>query len=100
MPLNDTMLRNLKSDGTPKKLADSEGLYLCLSASGGKLWRLGFGKEEMTIHSFRAMFSTILNEKKLEWGFDGDIVEPSLPTRSKIPFGMPKKPCVLSAEAA
>lgn len=26
MPLTDTMLRNLKSDGTPAKLADSEGL--------------------------------------------------------------------------
>ena len=37
MPLTDTMLRNLKSDGTPAKLADSEGLYLYLSASGGKL---------------------------------------------------------------
>ena len=28
--------------------------------------RMGFGKEEMTIHGFRAMFSTILNEKKLD----------------------------------
>ena len=37
MPLTDTMLRNLKYDGTPAKLADSEGLYLYLSASGGKL---------------------------------------------------------------
>ncbi|MBD5647288.1 MAG: DUF4102 domain-containing protein [Desulfovibrio sp.] len=36
MPLNDTMLRNLKSDGTPTKLADSEGFSLYLSASGGK----------------------------------------------------------------
>lgn len=32
----------------------------------------------MTIHGFRAMFSTILNEKKLEWGFDGDIIEAQL----------------------
>ncbi len=39
MPLTDTALRNLKSDGTPTKLADSEGLYLYLSATGGKLWR-------------------------------------------------------------
>lgn len=42
MPLTDTMLRNLKSDGTPAKLADSEGLYLYLSASGGKLWRMDY----------------------------------------------------------
>lgn len=40
--------------------------------------RMGFSKEEMTIHGFRAMFSTILNEKKLEWGFDADIIEAQL----------------------
>ena len=40
--------------------------------------RMDFSKEEMTIHGFRAMFSTILNEKKLEWGFDGDIIEAQL----------------------
>ena len=40
--------------------------------------RMGFGKEEMTIHGFRAMFSTILNEKKLDWGFDADIIEAQL----------------------
>ena len=34
MPLDDTMLQNLKSDGTPAKLADAKGLELCVSASG------------------------------------------------------------------
>lgn len=42
MPLTDTMLRNLKSDVTPAKLADSEGLYLYLSASGARLWRMDY----------------------------------------------------------
>mgnify|MGYP007055838971 FL=1 len=42
MPLIDTALRNLKSDGTPTKLADSEGLCLYLSVSGGKLWRMDY----------------------------------------------------------
>ena len=42
MPLTDTMLRNLKADGTPSKLADSEGLYLYLSPTGGKLWRMDY----------------------------------------------------------
>jgi len=37
--------------------------------------RMGFSREEMTIHGFRAMFSTMLNEKKLEWGFDKDVIE-------------------------
>ena len=40
--------------------------------------RMGFSKEEMTIHGFRAMFSTMLNEKKLAWGFDSDIIEAQL----------------------
>lgn len=39
---------------------------------------MGFDREEMTGHGFRAMFSTILNEKKLEWGFDADIIEAQL----------------------
>lgn len=47
------------------------------------LRRMGFGKEEMTIHGFRAMFSTILNEKKLDWGFDSDIIEAQLAHREK-----------------
>ena len=42
MPLTDTMLRNLKPDGTPTKLADSEGLYLYLSPTGSKLWRMDY----------------------------------------------------------
>jgi hypothetical protein len=37
MPPTDTMLRNLKADGTPPKLADSEGLYLYVSPTGGEL---------------------------------------------------------------
>lgn len=45
--------------------------------------RMGFGKEEMIIHGFRAMFSTILNEKKLEWGFDADIIEAQLAHREQ-----------------
>ena len=40
--------------------------------------RMGFSKEEMTIHGFRAMFSTLLNEKKLAWGLDADIIEAQL----------------------
>ena len=35
---------------------------------------MGYGKYEMTIHGFRGTFSTLLNEKKLEWGFDRDVM--------------------------
>jgi integrase len=42
------------------------------------LRRMGFSKDEMTVHGFRAMFSTLINEKKLEWGLDSDIIETQL----------------------
>ena len=65
MPLNDTMLRNLKSDGTPAKLTDSECLYLYLSASGGKLWRMDyrFGRKRKTL-SFGAYPTVSLREAR------------------------------------
>ena len=57
------MLRNLKSDGTAKKLADSGGLYLYLPASGGKLWRMDtrFGGKRKTL-SFGAYPARFLKE--------------------------------------
>ena len=65
MPLIDTMLRNLKSDGTPAKLADSEGLYLYLSASGARLWRMDyrFGGKRKTL-SFGAYPAVSLKEAR------------------------------------
>ena len=39
MPLTDAHLRKKYADA-PKKLADSEGLHLYVSASGDKLWRM------------------------------------------------------------
>ena len=44
----------------------------------GAIRRMGFSREEMTMHGFRGTFSTLLNEKKLEWGFDSDIIESQL----------------------
>ena len=106
MPPAGTMRRNLKSDGTPAKLADSAGLSLYLSPSGGKLRRLDYqygGKRKKL--SFGAYPAVSLKDarrarsgrwkppgvwsqraswpkppdksarKKLEWGFDADIIE-------------------------
>lgn len=42
MALTDFQIKNLKYTGKPMKLADGGGLYLYLSASGKKLWRLGY----------------------------------------------------------
>ena len=37
----------------------------------------------LTIYGFRATFSTIFNEIKLEWGVDGDIIEARLAHRDQ-----------------
>lgn len=40
MPLTDTAIRSTKPDAKPKRLFDGGGLYLEVSPTGGKLWRL------------------------------------------------------------
>ena len=49
MPLTDTAIRNAKPSAKPARLFDGGGLYLEVSPSGGKLWRLKYrigGKEK------------------------------------------------------
>jgi integrase len=49
MPLTDTAVRNAKPGGKAVKLYDERGLYLEVSPSGGKWWRLKYrfdGKEK------------------------------------------------------
>ena len=49
MALTDTAIRLAKAVATDRKLADSKGLYLLVTASGSKLWRLKYridGKEK------------------------------------------------------
>jgi len=56
MPLTDIQIRNAKVDGKPRKLTDASGLYLYISAAGGKSWRLDynfFGKRKtLTLGSY------------------------------------------------
>ena len=50
MPLTDRAIINLKSSTKAYKKYDSNGLYLFVSPSGGKLWRFGYhhtGKEKV-----------------------------------------------------
>lgn len=42
MPLTDTNIRNAKTTGKVQKLTDGEGLYLHISPTGGKLWRMAY----------------------------------------------------------
>ncbi|SDX70189.1 Integrase [Allochromatium warmingii] len=50
MPLTDAAVRNAKSTDKPFKLADERGLFLLVTPSGGKWWRLKYrfnGKEKL-----------------------------------------------------
>ena len=51
MPLNDTAIRNIKPKDRPFKLADGNGLYLFVTPTGSRLWRLKyrFGGHERTL---------------------------------------------------
>jgi integrase len=42
MPLNDLKVRTAKTRDKSYKLADSDGLYLFITDSGGKLWRMKY----------------------------------------------------------
>jgi hypothetical protein len=49
MALTDTAIRLARAEATDRKLADSKGLYLLVTAAGSKLWRLKYridGKEK------------------------------------------------------
>jgi len=49
-PLSDTEIRNAKSTGKQKKLFDGDGLFLSITPSSCKLWRLKYrfeGKEKL-----------------------------------------------------
>ena len=47
------------------------------------LRRMGYGKDEIVSHGFRAMFSTIANEKRSEHGLHADIIERCLAHKDK-----------------
>lgn len=42
MPLTDAQIRRLKAPEKEKKLSDSQGLYLLLKPTGGRLWRMAY----------------------------------------------------------
>ncbi|HET7831821.1 MAG TPA: integrase arm-type DNA-binding domain-containing protein [Gallionella sp.] len=50
MPLTDTAVKNAKPSAKPVKLSDEKGLFLLVTPSGGKWWRLKYrfgGKEKL-----------------------------------------------------
>ncbi|MCD7984351.1 MAG: integrase arm-type DNA-binding domain-containing protein [Desulfovibrio sp.] len=46
MPLTDTHIRNIRSTGKPKKHFDGGGLFLFVTPSGSKLWRMAYRFEQ------------------------------------------------------
>jgi len=46
MPLTDTAVRNAKPRDKVYRLADSAGLYLQVSPSGGRAWRMNYRFEK------------------------------------------------------
>ena len=54
MAVTDTAIRLAKAGDTDRKLADGKGLYLLVTATGSKLWRLKYRIDG--------------KEKKLRWG--------------------------------
>ena len=42
MKLSDAAVRNAKANGKVQKLSDGGGLYLHVTATGSKLWRMAY----------------------------------------------------------
>ena len=65
MKLTDTFLRGVKPSGFVKKYSDGEGLYLHVSPTGGRLWRMAyrFGGKQKTL-SFGAYPDVPLSEAR------------------------------------
>jgi hypothetical protein len=67
MPRSDKPTSDAEIRPKRYRLFDRDGLYLEVSIRGGKYWRLtyralGYPKEVMTRHGFRAMARTMLDE--------------------------------------
>ena len=48
MPLNDTYIKKLRYTGKPTKHFDGGGLYITVSSTGSKLWRMAYRFEQKT----------------------------------------------------
>ncbi|MBW9090815.1 integrase arm-type DNA-binding domain-containing protein [Rhizobium wenxiniae] len=85
MPLTDIQIRNAKAGDKPRKLTDANGLYLYISAAGGKSWRLDynfFGKRKtLTLGSYPALTLAVARslrdeaKRKLAEGLDPSLAK-------------------------
>jgi len=56
MALSDTAIRRIRPGTKPIKITDEKGLYLLVTPSGGKWWRLDY-------------LGSWVNEKPYPWAF-------------------------------
>jgi hypothetical protein len=70
MALTDTGVRKAKAKGNAYRLSDGGGLYLCVTAAGGKLWRWKYrheGKEKlMSFGSYPDVSLSLARERHSE----------------------------------
>ena len=86
VPLSDQAQEIVKSNWPDVEGADllfpsivSNRKWLSENAFNSALRRMGYSKEEVTAHGFRATASTILNNR----GFDGEVIEAALAHQDK-----------------
>jgi integrase len=83
MPLSDTKVRTAKAGPKPKKLSDGGGLYLHVTPTGSKLWRLAYrssGKQRTlalgiypTVSLEKARAGRAAAKKNLQDGLDPNL---------------------------
>ncbi|MBU6339171.1 MAG: tyrosine-type recombinase/integrase [Rickettsiales bacterium] len=70
MPLTDIKVKNAKAKDKPYKLADGEGMYLLITNTGGKYWRLKYrfaGKEKtLALGTYPTVSLSEAREKRFE----------------------------------
>lgn len=91
--LTDSKLRALKADGTIQKIADGGGLYIHVSPTGGKLWRVAYrfeGKQKtLSLGSYPAVSLTEARERlreakeRLAKGIDPGALKKAMKAASK-----------------
>ena len=86
MPLSDQALQIVRNNWPDVEAAElifpsivSNRKWLSENAFNSALRRMGYGKDEVTAHGFRATASTILNNR----GFEADVVEAALAHQDK-----------------
>ncbi|MSR16039.1 MAG: DUF4102 domain-containing protein [Gammaproteobacteria bacterium] len=68
--LSDTKVKNAKSKRAPYKLSDGDGLFLLVTPTGGKWWRIAYrlgGKQKLlSLGTYPAISLSMVRERRAE----------------------------------